>query len=199
MGISVKLTTAERREKTEQLIKEHQWKFEILKEENPLFIPKSAYIPRGKSEHFVSFFPSELSRQEDIYLEFVSYDLVPEDPNRTLYKLRSNVYFDEEYEKTEGTNFRYLIPIKELEKIEIVNPSVNSEFEELEEITGKQSKLNFDDLDDKSTVTKKSSKKMSDLLVDDLPVSDLTIRDLMAILHKRPVSKKEWLNKLITD
>jgi hypothetical protein len=41
--------------------------------------------------------------------------------------------------------------------------------------------------------------KLSDLSVDDLSVSDLTIRDLVAILHKKPVSKKEWLNKLITD
>lgn len=198
MSISVKLTTAERRDKTEELIKEHQWKFEVIKEDSPLFIPKSAYIPRGKNEHFVSFFPSELSRQQDIYLEFVSYDLLPEDPNRTLYKLRSNIYFDEEYEKTEGDNFRYLVPIKELEKIEIVNPEAD-EFEGLEQLTEAQSKLSFDDLMDFPEDIKQAPSKVYDLPVDDLPVSDLTIRDLLAILHKKPVSKKEWLNKLITD
>lgn len=198
MSISVKLTTAERRDKTEELIKEHQWKFEVIKEDSPLFIPKSAYIPRGKNEHFVSFFPSELSRQQDIYLEFVSYDLLPEDPNRTLYKLRSNIYFDEEYEKTEGDNFRYLVPIKELEKIEIVNPEAD-EFEGLEQLTEAQSKLSFDDLMDFPEDIKQSPSKVYHLPVDDLPVSDLTIRDLLAILHKKPVSKKEWLNKLITD
>jgi hypothetical protein len=199
MNVSVKLTTAERRDKTEELIKEHQWKFEVLKEENPLFIPKSAYIPRGKNEHFVSFFPSELSRQQDIYLEFVSYDLLPEDPNRTLYKLSPNLYFDEEYEKTEGANFRYLVPIKELIKIEIVNPDVDNEFEGLETLTQAQSKLSFDDLMDFPEDVKPEPSKLSDLSVDDLSVSDLTIRDLVAILHKKPVSKKEWLNKLITD
>lgn len=198
MSINVKLTTAERRDKTEKLIKEHQWKFEVIKEDHPLFIPKSAYIPRGKNEHFVSFFPSELSRQQDIYLEFVSYDLLPEDPNRTLYKLRPNMYYDEEYEKTEGDNFRYLVPIKELEKIEIVNPEVD-EFDGLEQLTEAQSKLSFDDLMDFPEETKQASVKLYDLSVDDLPVSDLTIRDLVAILHKKPVSKKEWLNKLITD
>lgn len=196
--MNLKLTTAERRDKTEELIKEHQWKFEVIKEVNPLFIPKSAYIPRGKNEHFVSFFPSELSRQQDIYLEFVSYDLLPEDPNRILYKLRSNIYFDEEYEKTEGDNFRYLVPIKELEKIEIVNPEAD-EFEGLEQLTAAQFKLSFDDLMDFPEDIKQTPSKVYDLPVDDLPVSDLTIRDLLAILHKKPVSKKEWLNKLITD
>jgi len=32
---------------------------------------------------------------------------------------------------------------------------------------------------------------------DDLPISQLTIRDLVAILHKVPVSKKKWLNDII--
>ena len=32
----------------------------------------------------------------------------------------------------------------------------------------------------------------------DLPISDLTIRDLAAILLKKPVSTKLWLNEIIT-
>jgi len=32
---------------------------------------------------------------------------------------------------------------------------------------------------------------------DDAPISDMTIRDLLAILSKSPVSKKEWLNNLL--
>jgi hypothetical protein len=53
---------------------------------------------------------------------------------------------------------------------------------------------------------KRSSKKIRTLeldfdvpstLTNDAPISDMTIRDLAAILLKKPVSKKEWLNELI--
>jgi hypothetical protein len=33
----------------------------------------------------------------------------------------------------------------------------------------------------------------------DAPFDQLTVRDLAAILLKKPVSNKQWLNKLITD
>ena len=33
----------------------------------------------------------------------------------------------------------------------------------------------------------------------DAPFDQLTIRDLAAILLKKPVSSKDWLNKLIQD
>lgn len=188
MSISVKLTSAERREKTEQLLEEHKWKFQILNEDSPLFIPKSAYIPRGKNEHYISFFPSELARQENIYTEFVSYDLVPEDPERNLYKFRANPFYDEEYEKTEGENFRYLVPVKELEKIVIKNPEeeVSSEFDELDSLVSLKSSNN------------KSETNISDPTAD-IKLSDATLRDFAAIMLKTPCSDKEWLNNLIKN
>jgi hypothetical protein len=188
MSISVKLTSAERREKTEQLLQEHKWIFDILKEEEPLFIPKSAYIPRGKNEHFVSFFPSELIRKQDIYTEFVSYDLVPEDPNRTLYKLKANPFYDEEYEKTDDANFRYLVPVKELEKIVISNPEADNEFSELDEIITLK----------KPEAEAKPKINLSED-VSDIPLSEISVRDFAAIMLKKPISNKEWLNKLIKD
>lgn len=39
--------------------------------------------------------------------------------------------------------------------------------------------------------------KAADSLTEDRPLSDMTIRDLMAILTKKTVSKKDWLNTLI--
>jgi hypothetical protein len=185
MSISTKLSSSERREKTEELLTEHQWKFLHLHVENPLFIPKSAYIPRGKTEHYVSFFPSELIRQQDIYLEFVSYDLIPEDSSRTLYKLRANPYYDEEYEKTEGDSFRYLVPVKELEKIEIINPESETEF------------IGLDDLITKPVAETKISEIKTSDIDNDYKLSDITVRDFAAIMLKKPISSKEWLNKLI--
>lgn len=190
---SVKLTTAERRKKTEELIKEHLWKFQILDEEAPLYIPKSAYVPREKTEKFISFFPSELIKQKDIYTEFVSYDLTPEDPKRTLYRFRYNPYFDEEYEKTEGENFRYLIPVRELEVIEIKNPEVNEFENEFPDFTaGTQVSLTGELFPEESESLTKNEETNEDELM-----KNMTIRDFAAIMWKSPVSKKEWLNKLI--
>lgn len=188
MSINIKLTSTERREKTEILIQEHFWKFDILKITNPLFIPKSAYIPRGKSEHFISFFPSELNRNEDIYTEFVSYDLTPEDPDRVLYKLKANPFYDEEYEKTDDTNFRYLVPVKELERIVISNPEADDDFSELDEIITLK----------KPEIKTKPEVKLSDDELD-IPLSEITVRDFAAIMLKKPISNKDWLNKLITS
>jgi len=184
MSINIKLTSAERREKTEILIQEHLWKFDVLKITNPLFIPKSAYIPRGKNEHFISFFPSELNRNEDIYTEFVSYDLVSEDTERTLYKLKVNPFYDEEYEKTDDANFRYLVPVKELEKIVISNPDAE-----------------FSELDDLITLKKPETKIETNVYdeLTDIPLSEISVRDFAAIMLKKPISNKDWLNKLITS
>jgi hypothetical protein len=96
---------------------------------------------------------------------------------RRLYKLRYNSHYDEEYEKTETNEingqFRYLIPISEL--IHITQPI---------KVNTIQEKLDFSDLMDPNA---------------DAPFEQLTIRDLAAILLKKPVSTKDWLNKIITD
>jgi hypothetical protein len=174
MSLSTK-STINRYEKTEELIKHHEWKFNLIQEDSPLFIPKCAYVPKGKSEQHIGFFPSEIKKGKDIYTEFTSIELEPEDPNRTLYKWRHNPHYEEEYDKTEVTatgQFRYLIPVSELVKIEF-EPQDATEtgvFPDFEEIMDPDS---------------------------DSPISQLTIRDLAAILLKKPVSQKAWLNEII--
>ena len=99
----------------------------------------------------------------------------PEDPTRTLYKWRFNPHYEEEYEKTEPAangHFRYLIPVSELIKIEIEQPEPVNEFPD------------FDEIMDPDT---------------DAPIGQLTIRDLAAIMLKRPVSQKKWLNDIINS
>ena len=176
MSLSTKEPGLNRKEKTEELFREHEHKFKTLDIEDPLFIPKCAYIPRGMSELHIGFFASEVKKGMDIYTEFTSIDLEPEDSERTLYKWRFNPHYDEEYEKTEPAangHFRYLVPVSELVKIEI----------EQQEIGGQAGLFpDFDEIMDPDT---------------DAPISQMTIRDLAAILMSRPVSNKKWLNDLI--
>ena len=175
MSLSTKVTSGNRQEKTEDLIKYHDWKFKLLQDDSPLFIPKCAYIPKGMSELHIGFFASEVKKGKDIYTEFTSIDLEPEDPNRTLYKWRFNPHYDEEYERTEPAangHFRYLIPVSELIKIEFDQQEVN------------QTSLfpDFDEIMDPDQ---------------DAPFNQITIRDLAAIMLNKPVSQKQWLNEII--
>lgn len=176
MSLSTK-DPVNRKEKTLELFQEHAYKFELLDIGDPLFIPKCAYKPYGGSEHVIGFFLNEIKRGEDIYTEFASIELEPEDPNRTLYKWRYNPHYATEYATTEPNakgDVRYLVPVAELIKIEITK----------EDLIPKQQELfpDFDEIMDPNT---------------DAPLSSLTIRDLAAIMLKKPVSQKKWLNDLI--
>ena len=78
-----------------------------------------AYRPSGKDELHVSFFPSELQKNRDIYTEFVSIEYDSEDPKRTLYLLEHNPTWDQEYEiVTSSSGFeRHIVPVSELKVI----------------------------------------------------------------------------------
>jgi hypothetical protein len=176
MSLSTK-STLNRQEKTEELLKHHQWKFDLLQEDKPVFIPKCAYVPKGMSEYHIGFFLSEMKKGKDIYTEFTSIELYPEDANRTLYKWRYNPHFEEEYDKTDplpNGQYRYLVPVAELVKIEF-----NKETSKTDQVN---SFPDFDQIMDPDM---------------DAPFSQMTVRDLAAILLKKPVSHKQWLNDLI--
>ena len=113
------LTPDQRKAKVLTLRKMHEDYFQTEGKINAQYIPKMAYRPKGKDELHVSFFPSELDKDEDIYTEFVSIDYDSEDPKRTLYLHKYNPHWKAEYELvTSGSGFqRHLIPVNELKVI----------------------------------------------------------------------------------
>lgn len=171
MSISTIDKPEDKREKLRKLREFHQPVLDRIGEPDALFIPKMAYRPYGKQDLHIGFFASELQKGEDIYVEFTSKDLTPEDPARRLYKWMHNPHFAEEYDTTEPTagtgHVRYLVPVDELILIKVQH---------------EEEETNDFDLPDAN---------------EDLPMDQMTIRDLAAILLKQPVSKKKWLNDLI--
>ena len=117
------LTPTERKAKVAKLREEHEDYFQKEGKINALYIPKMAYRPSGKDEQHVSFFPSELEKGRNIYTEFVSIDYDTEDPKRTLYFLKHNPHWKEEYELvTSNSGFeRHIVPVSELKIINDVN------------------------------------------------------------------------------
>ena len=113
------MTPQERKAKVLELRKEHENYFKENNNSNALYIPKMAYRPSGKDELHISFFPSELQKNKDIYTEFVSIEYNSEDPKRTLYLFKHNAHWAEEYEKvTSSSGFeRHIVPVSELKVI----------------------------------------------------------------------------------
>ena len=113
------MTPAERKQKVAKLREEHEDYFQTMGIINALYIPKMAYRPSGKDDLHVSFFPSELEKGKDIYTEFVSIQYESEDPKRTLYLVKHNPHWKEEYDLiTSNSGFeRHLIPVSELKTI----------------------------------------------------------------------------------
>jgi len=125
------ISTAERKKRVSDLRELHEDYFQTEGKINALYIPKMAYRPSGKDELHVSFFPSELEKEEDIYTEFVSIDYVSEDSKRTLYLLHYNPHWKSEYELvTSNSGFqRHMIPVSELKVVnDIVTAPAKSKF-----------------------------------------------------------------------
>ena len=113
------MTPQERKTKVLELRKEHENYFQTVGNINALYIPKMAYRPSGKDELHVSFFPSELQKNKNIFTEFVSIEYDSEDPKRTLYLLEHNPTWDQEYEiVTSSSGFeRHIVPVSNLKVI----------------------------------------------------------------------------------
>ena len=118
---SKSLTQKERASKIEELLKDHLGYLSKVKNKY-VFIPKMAYRPSGKDGKYITFFPSELDNECDIYTEFVSKSYESEDSKRTLYLLKHNPYWKEEYElNTSKSGFTtHLVSVSELKVIKDV-------------------------------------------------------------------------------
>lgn len=178
MSISTVEKPEDKREKLRLLREFHKTTFDALGVHEPLFIPKLAYKPPGWAEKAIAFFASEIGRGMDIYVEFTESDYSPMDPDRRLYKWRYNPNYKEEYEIQEtNTSIRYFIPVSELLLIKSNSADILVE----EHAKG-------------SIELKADVSLISD---EDVKLTDATIRDLAAVLLKKPISRKNWLNDLI--
>jgi len=115
----LKMTPEERKRKIAELKQQHDEYFNSNELQDAAYIPKMAYRPPGKDELHISFFPSELERNKDIYTEFVSIEYDAEDPKRTLYLHKYNPHWKDEYEIIESSSGfqRHIIPVSELKVV----------------------------------------------------------------------------------
>jgi hypothetical protein len=122
-AIGKKLSSEERKNLVSSLRVYHEDVFKALGSPQAYYYPKIMFNRNGGK--VVTFFPSELSKETDVYTEFVDFDYMPVDTKRALYRFRYNPYFTQEL-ATEGSGeqIRYIVPIDELEKVMITPKDV---------------------------------------------------------------------------
>ncbi len=132
------MTPEQRKNKVSELREMHEDYFQTEGIINASYIPKMAYRPSGKDELHISFFPSELERNKDIYTEFVSIEYESEDPKRSLYLHKYNPHWKEEYELVESKKGfqRHLIPVSELKVVSdaVLKQSTKDLFSNLQQV-----------------------------------------------------------------
>lgn len=180
-GSKKQITPEERKRIVAEMKEYHMSYLERLEEGTWKFIAKMRFgFPADKSK----FFENELDGSKDLYVEWVNRFYKPDD-DRRLYKYRYNPHYQTDYVKetsAEGYEW-YIVP---MDRFDLVKDGESASFDkDLEEKEVIQETLEFDfDIVNPD---------------EDCPAENITLRDWAAILLKSPVSRKEWLNKLIKD
>lgn len=212
-----------RQKKQQEFLNEHLETFNKLKVSNPFFVIKTAFFQKGKFGRQVQFFEWELKKGEDIFIEFYDnvsnngeiVDYIPFHSDRILCKYKYNPYYMQEYEQKESISqsngepyVTYTMPLSELITISKDGTElVYSLYEKNKEEKAKsnsiprlQKSLVFPDFEKEynENLEKVNEFTIEDVLVtDDDLISNMTITDFAAIMWKKPVSNKMWLNSLI--
>lgn len=215
-----------RKEREKEFFVEHMETFKKLGLSDPFFIIKTAFFQKGKFGRQVQLFESEISKGEDIYIEFYDNvtddkgnvtDVTPFNEDRQLFKYKANPFYAEEYETKEGTNFKgepyvlYTVPLSEL--VAVLNDGTeitHALYEKRKEEAKKEDDLPklqkslalFPDFEEEFDTKKEEI--LLDGPTNSLPgneaegsLANISLRDFAAIMLVRPVSDKEWLNDLI--
>ena len=209
-----------RKEREREFYVHHMETFKMLGLTDPFFIVKTAFFQKGKYGRQVQLFESEISKGENIYIEFYDnvtddkgavIDITPFTEDRQLFKYKANPFYAEEYETKDGSNFKgepytlYTVPVSEL--VAVLNDGTEithalyekrKEDKKLDDSLPKlQSSLAlFPNFEDEFAPAKTEAESFN-IESADVPLSEMTLRDLAAIMLIKPVSARPWLNELI--
>ena len=212
-----------RKEKEKEFFVRHMETFKKLGLTDPFFIIKTAFFQKGKFGRHIQLFESEISKGEDIYIEFYDnvndangnlVNVTPFNEDRQLFKYKANPFYAEEYDTNEGTNFKgepysiFTVPTSELVAVLTDGTEITyALYEKRKEEPKKEDTLPklqnslalFPDFEEQFP-KKESNMSLDEVYnteIADVPLSEMTLRDLAAIMLIKPVSARPWLNELI--
>ena len=165
--------------------------FTKIKVTNPVFLVKVAYAAnQTEGEPSIRFFESELDTLEESYIELVDFN--NNNYHKTvkiLYKLKHDAnwgFLKEKYipVQSKASVITYIVKLSDLEIC--VEHNNKNNVPEIEPVltplvlAGLTKGLNLENLQDDK-------------------LSTVSVRELYCILHNVPLTKREWLNDLITE
>lgn len=160
-----------------------------------LFLSKLCYTGTDfseKKEECVRFFPSELNSTKDKFIECFDWDQNHYSKQaRVLYLLKYDPDWqskDTIYKEVKSSTNGLVSYAVKLSTLEVVNVTGLDKQVAVELNT--ESKPRFEQKDINDIVFREQ---------EDDHYSKMTIRDIYAIINKKPVSNKPWLNSLIND
>lgn len=149
------------------------------------FNMKKAFYDKYGRE-VVGIFASEFHKEKGFYFELISSDLDPIDPERKVYRVPPSNTYEEEYELNPKNS--YSVPLEELKVVNVTAVAINK-FSAISAMESKPA--------EPKPVFNQPPKPFTVPTPPDVPFNEITLRDLTAILLRKPVSNKDWLNELV--
>lgn len=143
--------------------------------------------------YVVGIFASEFKKEKGFFFELITRGLDPLDKDRKVYRVPPSSCFDEEYEV--NSNGSYLVPLEELR---IVNPQ-SVAISKSSAVTSSDNVFSNKTKQVSEPAATPARKETVSASLEDAPYAEMTIRDYLAIQTGKPVSAKNWLNKLIQE
>lgn len=169
-------------EKNDEHADYHALLLEDLGVDRQSFKIKTLY-PNSKGIDCVNIFEHEFNKPNGFYVEIVDWkDFEPFDSKRTIYRVPDNPTFKDDYENGDKG---YRVPLSELKAVNPVAAVISGASSVKPDI--------------KTTPSYMKSEPFSLTENEDIAYTEMTIRDFYAIYHNKPVSKRNWLNKLIQN
>jgi hypothetical protein len=181
-GPKKQISSEERKKMIAELREYHLPYLESLEDGNWRFIAKMRF---GYPPDRTKFFENEIDGSKEVYVEWVSRTYIPED-DRRLYKYNFNPDYAKDYVKetsAEGYEW-YIVPADRFELVK--EGETKTKLESIKE----PRETHVDTLEFDFDMVNPD---------EDCPAENITLRDWAAMLLKAPVSRKEWLNKLIKE
>jgi hypothetical protein len=181
--------------------------------QNPIFHAKLCYqgsefeLVDGKKTECVRFFSSELSKNQDIFIELFDWNDEPYKKEfRNLYVLKNNPdwkttpnFSVEVTMKNDGTPLvtpTYAVRVSDLQLVS--ENSIKSAYPEMTNLSTENFQQSLD-LDCETVDLNSLDEELPFTEKEDNHYGQMTIRDIYCIVQNVPLSNKKWLNALIDE
>lgn len=189
--------SSNRKEMLEKCREYHQPMLDLLNAKPGQFTIKPGFYSPS-AVRMIGLYPEDINRGMDIFVELVTRENQPSEPDRPLFRWKYNPHAMEEYEL--GSKGSYLIPVEELEKINPIELTALGEGV-LDKVSTKKpaekKPLSLSNLTAVPAPTAATIVTPVDSL--DAPFANLSVKEAAAIIWRLPISGNQKIDQFIRE